>query len=100
MRRSRNPNQILTVRGAAALPRAAPRSIMFQVTRLAKSAALAAAAAFTLMAWVDKDAASVIARRNWWAFRAPAKPAVPEVSGGWVRTPIDAFVLDGLRSKK
>src|ERR1041384_6208170 len=73
---------------------------MIRVSRLAKSGVLLAAAAVTLMAWVDKDAASVLARRNWWAFRTPVRSPVPEVGGGWVRTPIDAFILDGLRSKK
>ena len=52
------------------------------------------------MGWVDKDAASVLARRNWWAFRKPVRPPVPEVSSGWARTPIDAFILEGLRSRK
>ena len=52
------------------------------------------------MAWVDKDAASVLARRSWWAFRKPVRPPVPELSGDWARTPIDAFILEGLRSKK
>ena len=47
-----------------------------------------------------RSATSVLARRNWWAFRAPVRPPVPEVGGGWARTPIDAFILDGLRSKK
>jgi len=70
------------------------------VTRLAQSTALLLAAAVILPAWVDKDAASVFARRNWWAFRKPVRPPVPEVSGDWVRTPIDAFILDGLNSKK
>jgi hypothetical protein len=70
------------------------------VTRLAKSIALLVAAAITLTAWVDKDAASVLARRSWWAFRKPVRPPVPEVSGAWARTPIDAFILEGLRSKK
>jgi hypothetical protein len=51
------------------------------------------------MAWVDKDAASVLARRNWWAFQKPVRPPVPTPSGGWVRTPIDGFILEGLRSK-
>ena len=58
------------------------------------------AAAVILPAWVDKDAASIFARRNWWAFRKPVRPPVPQVSGDWVRTPIDAFILDGLSSKK
>src|SRR5260370_35176123 len=72
---------------------------MCQVTRFAKSAALLLPAAITLLAWIDKDAASVMARRNWWAFRRPVGPPVPDASGDWARTPIDAFILEGLRSK-
>ncbi|HMC66525.1 MAG TPA: DUF1549 domain-containing protein, partial [Gemmataceae bacterium] len=34
------------------------------------------------------------ADRAHWAFRKPARPAVPRVADpGWVRTPVDAFVL-------
>src|SRR2546427_5652206 len=49
------------------LPGATPSLIMCEVTRLAKSVALLVAAAIALMAWVDKDAVSVLARRSWWA---------------------------------
>src|SRR5260370_41222050 len=73
---------------------------MSQVTRLATSVALPLAAAISLMAWVDKATASVLARRNWWAFRKPVRPPVPDASGDWARTPVDAFILEGLRSKK
>ena len=41
----------------------------------------------------------MLARRNWWAFRKPVRPPVPQVSGNWARTPIDAFILEALRSK-
>src|SRR5437588_11013855 len=61
--------------------------------------ALLTAAAVTLMAWADKDSASVLARRNWWAFKTPVRPEAPASSGNWGRTPIDAFILEGLRSK-
>jgi hypothetical protein len=66
--------------------------------RLARLFALLAAAA-ALMAWVDKDAQSVLARRNWWAFQKPVRAPLPAVSSDWMRTPIDAFILDGLRTK-
>ncbi|HTM47650.1 MAG TPA: DUF1549 and DUF1553 domain-containing protein [Bryobacteraceae bacterium] len=68
------------------------------MARLAKFAAILLAAT-SLTAWVDKDAASVLARRNWWAFQKPARPPVPH-GGAWARTPIDAFILEGLQSKK
>ncbi|MGH9721041.1 MAG: DUF1549 and DUF1553 domain-containing protein, partial [Bryobacteraceae bacterium] len=48
----------------------------------------------------DKDAASVIARRNFWAFRKPLRPEPPKPAGAWAKTSIDAFILDALRAKK
>ncbi|MFK7739799.1 MAG: DUF1553 domain-containing protein [Planctomycetota bacterium] len=41
---------------------------------------------------------------NWWAYQPLLRPAVPDVTkrgddGGWVRSPIDAFVLSGLRDR-
>jgi hypothetical protein len=71
---------------------------MDPVIRLAKLLALLATAA-GLMAWVDKDAQSVLARRNWWAFQQPVRAPLPAVASDWIRTPIDAFILEGLRSK-
>src|SRR5262245_48753587 len=38
--------------------------------------------------------------RRWWAFRKPARPAVPVVrNAGSVRTPIDAFLLSRLEER-
>lgn len=38
--------------------------------------------------------------RNFWAFRSVARPPVPSVKNrGWVRNPIDAFVLARLEAK-
>src|SRR5579863_2053546 len=51
-------------------------------------------------AWVDKDVASVIARRHYWAFQKPVKSSVPSVKSAWIRTPIDGFILEGLQEKK
>lgn len=53
----------------------------------------------TLAAWIDAGAEWVeIADRaappSWWAFRMPDRASVPPVSDeGWVRNPIDAFVI-------
>ena len=33
---------------------------------------------------------------DWWAFRQPKRPAVPNVQGA--TTPVDAFIFDKLRS--
>lgn len=40
------------------------------------------------------------ADRNYWAFETLARPATPQVSAGhWVRTPIDAFILNRLEER-
>ncbi len=40
------------------------------------------------------------ADKNYWAFKAPVKPATPAVkNAAWVKTPIDAFVLSKLEAK-
>ena len=61
-------------------------------------------ASVCLCAWVDdKEAASVTARRGFWSFQKPTRPALPAVSASetkWIRTPIDAFILEALRAKK
>lgn len=49
--------------------------------------------------WVDAGASwrensSDMVSPQWWSFKQPVRPAVPEVSGrGWIRNPIDAFIL-------
>lgn len=48
----------------------------------------------------DKDRARVLARRNWWSFQPVQRPAAPAIDDPWIRTPIDAFLLAELRSKK
>src|SRR5690349_11540031 len=61
------------------------------------------ALAFSASAWVDKadkDVASVLARRHYWAFQKPVKAAVPDAQSAWVRNPIDAFILEALHEKK
>ena len=49
----------------------------------------------------DRQLGSVAeVRRTHWAFQAVKKPALPAVKKpGWVKTPIDAFVLAGLEAK-
>jgi len=41
-----------------------------------------------------------MARRHYWAFQKPVKAAVPEIQSSWIRTPIDAFILEALQEKK
>jgi hypothetical protein len=59
-----------------------------------------------LAQWVQMGApwgAGVISQakqEKYWAFVAPVRPATPAVkNAGWVRSPIDAFVLAGLEAK-
>jgi len=48
----------------------------------------------------DKEAKFIGARGKYWAFQRVVRPAVPAVSGAWVRTPIDAFIIEALTAKK
>ena len=48
----------------------------------------------------DKEAKFIGARGKYWAFQNVVRPAVPAVSDPWVRTPIDAFIIDALTAKK
>src|SRR5947209_1786871 len=47
-------------------------------------------------------ARSVGTKADWWSLRPVANPPVPELmpdEASWARTPIDAFILAGLRAK-
>ena len=65
--------------------------------------ALALVCAFTALAAAgpsDPEASFIGARWKYWAFQKVVRPPVPGISDPWVRTPIDAFILEGLRAKK
>ena len=47
----------------------------------------------------SSDEQKVLARKNWWSFRVPARPEVPAVKDAWVGHPIDAFLLTAMREK-
>jgi hypothetical protein len=48
----------------------------------------------------DMAGVAQIPAPTWWSFKKPRRPPVPEVSNsGWVRNPIDAFVLRKLEEK-
>jgi hypothetical protein len=47
-----------------------------------------------------KDDAWVGSRKNWWAFQKVVRPAPPSISDPWIRTPIDAFILEAQRAKE
>src|ERR1051326_4866113 len=60
----------------------------------------------TIRQWIDTGAKwpSVSTTKpkepSWWAFRKPQRPSVPAVkNSAWVRTPIDAFVMQKLEEK-
>ena len=52
-----------------------------------------------LLAQTDKDDAFIGSRGKYWAFQKPLRPDVPKLADPWIRTPIDAFVLEGLQAK-
>jgi hypothetical protein len=47
----------------------------------------------------DPEATFIGVRGKYWAFQPVVRPAVPPISDPWVRTPIDAFILNALRAK-
>ena len=56
-----------------------------------------------ISAWIDAGAVELGKGRaaTHWAYVTPVAPAIPRlVSAGWVRNPIDAFVLRRLRAEK
>ncbi len=53
-------------------------------------------------AWViDKaqEEAFIAKRRNWWSFQKPVRPEIPASKDAWIRTPVDAFILEALRAR-
>ncbi len=50
-------------------------------------------------AFVYKGQPLTAEHRNYWAFRAPVRSAIPAVKqSGWIKNPIDAFILAALES--
>src|SRR5262249_36245923 len=47
----------------------------------------------------DAEAKFIGNRARYWAFQMVSRPLVPQISDPWIRTPVDAFILSGLRSK-
>jgi hypothetical protein len=49
----------------------------------------------------ENDVVFTPEQRAFWAFQPPHRPALPAVrTAGWVKTPIDAFILAGLEERK
>ncbi len=94
--------------GPALVPGKAGASRMLQMIlgvqspKMPPVGSLKPAEVVTLRKWIDAGArydADILsgAKQVWWSFKAPTLPAVPALKNAWVRNPIDAFVLDGLR---
>jgi hypothetical protein len=66
---------------------------------------LTAAEVKVLRAWIDQgakwsdDGSTTEQAEEWWSLAPLTKPPPPELSAGWVRTPVDAFVQAKLREK-
>ena len=51
--------------------------------------------------WPETDDSAEAKKRNHWAFKAPARPLLPELKNKkWVRNPIDDFILARLEKEK
>ena len=70
-----------------------------RVQRLARLVLLLGIAS---LAWAQtgKEEAFIGARGRYWAFQKVTRPPVPQIRDAWVRNPIDAFILHGLRQKQ
>lgn len=47
----------------------------------------------------DKEAAFIGTRGRYWTFQQVVQPAVPKIENAWVKTPLDAFILQHLMEK-
>jgi hypothetical protein len=52
------------------------------------------------LAATNQEATFIGARAKYWAFQPVTRPSAPAVSGAWVRTTIDAFILSDLQQKQ
>ena len=64
------------------------------MSRLSKTFVFLFALASLAPAWVDKDDKWVASRKNWWAFQKPVRVPPPPLAHPWVKTPVDAFILE------
>src|SRR5262249_41158799 len=103
--------------GPALMPGSADKSLIFEMVRKGdmppKDDKLTAEQVALVKAWIDAGAPAdegappaAVGRtvteedRSFWAFRKPARPAVPNVRHAErLRTPIDAFILAKLEAK-
>jgi mono/diheme cytochrome c family protein len=103
--------------GPAVKPGASADSLLLQMVAGAeakmpkKGSKLTAGEVAALRQWIDDGALwpkgvtvaedkPATAEADWWSLRPLTRPAVPAVKDkAWVRTPIDAFVLDAMEAK-
>jgi hypothetical protein len=103
--------------GPAVVPGSADKSLVFEMLRKGemppKGTKLTADQVALVKSWIDAGAPAdgvsteVVGRkvtdedRNFWAFRKPVRPPVPQVRDtGRVRTPLDAFIVAKLEAKE
>lgn len=97
-------------RGAALVPGHADKSLLFQLVNgnraplMPPTGKLAQSEIAALKAWLNGGAAwpsdtlANARKQVWWSFKPPVCPSVPRIQSAWIRNPIDAFVLAGLRA--
>jgi mono/diheme cytochrome c family protein len=94
-------------RGPAVKPGSSADSLLFQAVSytgkitMPPSGQLDPAEIEILRSWIEKGAewpasAPGTQTSNWWAFRKPKRPPVPQIAGA--ATPIDAFLLEKLQA--
>ncbi|MCS7023830.1 MAG: DUF1553 domain-containing protein [Bryobacteraceae bacterium] len=49
---------------------------------------------------LEKEEAWIAKRRSFWAYQKPQRPRLPSISDPWIRTPVDAFLLEAMREKR
>jgi hypothetical protein len=96
--------------GAVILPGKPDESKLFQQVSgkrtplMPPAGKLPAAEIATLKKWIQSGASyegvnlAEAPKQVWWSFRPPVEPKVPALKDAWVKTPVDAFVLQKLRA--
>jgi len=95
-------------RGPALIPGNADESLLYKAVvhvgdlQMPPAKPLTAEEIEVIRAWINEGAdwEGPAIGSKWWAFQAPVKPPVPEVSDtAWSRSPVDAFIWVKLREK-
>ena len=95
-------------RGPALIPGNADESLLYKAVvhvgdlQMPPAKPLTAEEIEVIRAWINEGAdwEGPAIGSKWWAFQAPVKPPVPEVSDtAWSRSPVDAFIWAKLREK-